>query len=64
MKRLWCEWDIGAEDLVFTSTGAAYAWLADNATVQEMIGPGEEFANVGDIFDAGLMGFTDLEVID
>lgn len=61
MIRLNSEWDIGQEDVVFTSKRAAKAWLADNATVRDMIGPSEEFKNVAEIFDAGLFSYTELE---
>jgi hypothetical protein len=62
--RLNSEWDIGEEGLLFASHGAAYAWLANNASVQEMIGPKLDFKNVSEMFDEGLLSFTEMKVIE
>jgi hypothetical protein len=63
MFRLFCEWDIGQENVVFASHGAAYAWLARNQSFQEIQKDGR-FWSTTEVFNEGLIGFRDVEVID
>lgn len=62
MFRLFCEWDIDNEDVVFASHGAAYAWLAANQVFQDILTDSE--IDTSDVFDQGLIGFRNVEVID
>jgi len=36
MKRVWCEWDIGQERLIFSTEDAAIRWLHNNDTLHAM----------------------------
>lgn len=64
MFQLQSEWDIGENGLVFASKAAAYAWLAANESVQEMCGPSEDFKNVAEMFDEGLLSFGPVTLIE
>lgn len=63
MIRIWCEWDIGQERLIFKTREKAEAWLMGNVNLQEVIECSEgEFTSVNCVIDAGLIGFETLEV--
>lgn len=36
MKRIWCEWDIGHEYLVFATEDAAMRWLHNSDALHAM----------------------------
>jgi hypothetical protein len=42
MYRLDCEWEVGQEDLIFASIGAATKWLRTNLTLIEMAKEGDK----------------------
>lgn len=66
MKQLWCEWDIGQEGLVFRNEEAAMRWLQNNKVLKE----DAERENIDFsvyiqvLYDDGLIGLVDLEVIE
>ena len=61
--RIYCEWDIGNEDIVFTTEAKAKKWCEENESLTEMCGPGQDFESLDEIFDAGLLGFRDVDLI-
>ncbi|QYC52547.1 hypothetical protein [Salmonella phage SSBI34] len=64
MYSIWSEWDIGQQDLVFTSEDVANKWLLDNDTLKECYEEGlDGQAAIDDLFSAGLIGITQLVVI-
>lgn len=66
MKQLWCEWDIGQEGLVFRNEEAAMRWLQNNKVLKE----DAERENIDFsvyiqvLYDDGLIGLVDLEIIE
>lgn len=59
--RIFCEWDIGHEDLVFNNKAEAKQWLIDNTNLEECYEEGLEGVEaVEDLMNAGLVGFTEL----
>ncbi|URC22612.1 hypothetical protein KASHIRA_00180 [Serratia phage vB_SmaM-Kashira] len=58
---VFCEWDIGQENLVFNSKEEAKQWLIDNTNLEECYEEGLEGVEaVDDLIGAGLVGFTEL----
>lgn len=63
MYSVFCEWDIGQEDQVFTTKEVANAWLLENSSLEECFEDGlTGQAGIDDLIDAGLLGFTGLTV--
>ena len=61
MIRLWCEWDLGQDSLIFTNEDKAIDWLQKALQVHEYLF--EDFENATAIIDEGLAGFHILTVI-
>lgn len=67
MKRVWCEWDIGQERLVFATEDAATRWLHNNNILHAMAE--EEDASCFESYfqvlvDDCLVGLEDVELIE
>jgi len=66
MFRLWAEWDIGEQNLIFASKEAGMRWLDDNLHVNEMAC--EENKKVSDYiigcFGDGYFSWQKLEIIE
>lgn len=56
LYRVWCEWDIGQEYLVFKTEDAAWDWA-----IQALIDTGID-DEISDLLENGLVGLQDLEV--
>jgi predicted TPR repeat methyltransferase len=65
MKRIWCEWDIGEENLIFESAEAARRWLHCNVYMQEMADEARQpvEAYVEELFDQSYLDLFDVRVI-
>jgi hypothetical protein len=61
MYRIWCEWDCGQEDCIFTTKAKALAWLKSNASFLEAVEQ-EEVPFSEFVKNSGLVGFTKLYV--
>jgi hypothetical protein len=59
MIRITCEWDIGCDNMVFTSKEKAREWLETHA---ESNLPLEEGDTIDTLFEEGLLGFETLTV--
>lgn len=65
MFNIWCEWDVGQENLIFTTEKAARNWLSLNQSLEECFEDGlEGEAAIQDLQDAGLVGIKKLSVIN
>ena len=66
MKQLWCEWDIGQNSLVFRDEQAAMRWIRNNPALLELAQEdGVDFENyLQKLYDEGLIGLLDLEIIE
>lgn len=66
MKQLWCEWDIGQDGLVFRDEAAAMRWIRRNhCLIEDAEEEGVDFeAYIHGLYDEGLLGLMDLEVIE
>lgn len=65
MFEVWCEWDIGQEDLLFTSEKAANNWMLANENLEDCFQDGlTGQAGIDDLIAAGLLGTNLLTVID
>lgn len=59
--RVFSEWDIGQEDLIFENKAEAKQWLINNTNLEECYEEGLEGEEaVDDLIGAGLVGFTEL----
>jgi hypothetical protein len=57
--RVYSEWDIDHQDVVFDTEEQALQWLEKNTHLQEMICSDDtEFTSVQDIIDDCLVGFV------
>lgn len=63
MYRVWCEWDVGVEDCVFTSVPKAIEVLETNPYIQDAIEETDGVETVSDLIANGLLGFRKLQVI-
>lgn len=66
MYRLWCEWDIGENNKIFTTMKVGEAWLRANPAVAELAA--DEQLTVEEYIDAGFnhwgyFAWENLEVI-
>jgi len=63
--RLWCEWDIGQENLVFKSAESANTWIRNNSCIKEMASEAEMSVDdyVQSLIDLELIDTTPLEII-
>jgi hypothetical protein len=65
MYRLWSEWDIGEDNLVFATLESGMAWLRASAAVAEMAE--DDYQSVDECiqscFDEGYFSWETLEVI-
>lgn len=65
MYRLWSEWDIGEDGLIFATQEAGMRWLQGNPHVAEIAE--EDKATVADCiascFDEGFFSWQKLEII-
>lgn len=57
MYKLWCEFDFGQEDVIFTSPKAAWKWLRAEIEANDM----ED--SISELQENGLAGIKELEVI-
>lgn len=65
MFKIWSEWDIGHEGLVFKTEAAAMKWLVENQSLEECYEPGLEGQEaVDDLISAGLLTIEELNVIE
>ena len=66
MVKLWCEWDIGQENIVFLSAESANAWVRSNSCIEEMASEAEMSVDdyVQSLIDDGLVSTTPLEIIE
>lgn len=66
MKRIWCEWDIWQEDLIFRDEAAAMRWMHLNPILLKMAEEeGLDFeAYLHGLMDNGLIGLDDVHVIE
>lgn len=60
--KLWCEWDVGQDGVVFASTHAAKQWVEFNDHLLEMVENGD-IESIDDLYDAGLVSISPLELI-
>jgi hypothetical protein len=65
MIKIYCEWDVGQEYLVFPSEDLAYSWLRENVKLQAMAKDDgmtiEEYLT--ETFDEGLLGYDQLTIV-
>lgn len=61
MYKLWCEWDFGQDDFIFTSQKAAFDWLKNDANFKEILK--DDDTTLQDYIDDGLVGTWFLEII-
>jgi hypothetical protein len=61
--RIWSEWDIGHEDVVFTSEELAREWAEKNKHLRRIL-KDEEASNIEELEEAGLLAFVSLKLID
>ncbi len=63
MIRVWCEWDVGQDGLIFTNKTAAQEWIEDNDQLKELA---REDAMDGPIefIAVGLVGYHHVVVIE
>lgn len=65
MFKIWCEWDVNQEGLVFTSVKAARNWLAKNEALEECFEPGLQGDEaVEDLISGGLVTIELVTVIN
>jgi len=65
MFEVWCEWDIGQEDLLFTSEEAANNWMLENVNLADCFEDGlTGQAGIDDLISAGLLGTNLLTVLN
>lgn len=64
--RVWCEWDIGNQNIVFKSAEVANAWIRANSSIEEMAGEAETSVDdyVESLIDEGLIGTTKVQLIE
>lgn len=62
LYRIWSEWDIGHEHMVFTNKTLAMNWCRKNEHLKEVFEEGLE--SVEDCINAGLIGFEKLTLVD
>ena len=63
MFRIWSEWDIGAEDFVFSSLDKAREFARIALMDNDIIGGDEfEFQTLEDVEDAGLISFDPVKL--
>lgn len=64
MFRLWSEWDIDENDIVFVSEEAGMRWLKDNLHVQDMARDDNQTVDefLKSCFDDRLMDFRHVKV--
>ena len=58
---IWCEWDVGQENGVWSSLEKAKQWARDNEYLQEQAAE-EGFDDVLKLEDVGLLTFNEVEV--
>jgi hypothetical protein len=66
MKRIWCEWDIGQEGLVFRNDDAAMRWIRNNHRLKQEAELEElDFETfLQGLYDVEEIGLIHLEVIE
>ena len=65
MFKIWCEWDVGQEDLLFTSEKAAHNWLVSNENLESCFEDGlSGTAGVDDLIDGGLITISSVTVLN
>ena len=65
MYKVWCEWDVGQEDLVFTTSGVALKWLLENENLRDCYEGGNEGLDaINELIDGGFVTIEALTVID
>ena len=58
MFSLWCEWDIGQENVIFASREAAFRWATEALEFYGVDGDPK------DLLQQGLIGFSTVTYID
>lgn len=65
MITLWCEYDIGQEGLVFTSSAGAELWIKQYSSLDEMLEEDQTIDELMDeMFENGLLCFSEVTVIN
>lgn len=60
MYRIYSEWDIGQDNLVFTTEEAVIEWLEDNYVLMSLL----EDASFEDMIEKDLIGWQEVTIID
>lgn len=61
MIKIWCEWDIGVQDRVFSSVEKAKAELLQNPYLPEVLRE-VDAKDIDQLIDFGYLTFIDVEV--
>lgn len=61
MIKIWCEWDVGQDDLIFTDTTAARAWINNNGNIDDIVKDGD--FSIDGLFEQGLIGYQSLRLV-
>jgi len=66
MYRLWAEWDIEEQNLIFASKEAGVRWMQANLHVEDMARDDGKTVDdwIQESFDDGLFGFVKVQVIE
>lgn len=66
MLKVWCEWDVGQEGLLFTSEIKARAWILNNPNIEEMAKNDDQEVStwVEGVEADGLISYEALEVVE
>jgi hypothetical protein len=62
MYRLWSEWDIFHEGLIFKTEEDALKFLKESEEVKELIDDSDEWETVEDIIADGLFSIEEVDV--
>lgn len=59
--KVWCEWNIGQENLVFLSKTKANEWLGSNENLSEILE--DDDRSIDDLFEQGLLSIEDVRLM-
>ena len=63
MFKIWCEWDICQEGLVFKTREKALKWLYENSILEEVCEPGLQGKDaVENLMSSGLLSIETVDV--